>query len=349
MKLTTARRSVMANPRSAVPVQHTRCVDVVKESTVANDVSGCSHATIWLMLGETMVTNPQDECVWTTKTDWRRAVSRNEANSLRQRVEELEEQLQRSREPTAIPHHPARSTASHITPSSFPSDPSTSTSEGRTMGNAFPPPHQMGMGYQPAFLPQQYYPAYSLDPPYLAAGPSRPQAPHFNEHEYQQGRAGMDPSMGGYHPPHDYGSRPVGGEQNGHPPNVPHFTGPPQGQSSKQPSTHSASPWTSHSSSGNQRRGSDPPEDIEDLMVCTRWLREADAEVQDVKGRVRLHGPQSAFRYSTHTEPASDERPHERSHDQGGFARFLPDFPLTREQHDIAVDRFFRYFACWGE
>jgi hypothetical protein len=31
--------------------------------------------------------------VWTSKTDWRRAVSRNEANSLRQRVEELESQL----------------------------------------------------------------------------------------------------------------------------------------------------------------------------------------------------------------------------------------------------------------
>lgn len=44
----------------------------------------------------------QDECVWTNKTDWRRAVSRNEANSLRQRVEELEDLLQRSRGNTAL-------------------------------------------------------------------------------------------------------------------------------------------------------------------------------------------------------------------------------------------------------
>lgn len=222
-----------------------------------------------------MTIDTQDECVWTTKTDWRRAVSRNEANSLRQRVEELEEQLQHSRENTVLPHlaNSTQNMASQITSPSFPSDPSTSTSDGRSIGSVFPPPHPSA--YQPAFLPQQYYPAYALEAPYMA-GPPRPSAPSFNEIDndnHMQGRPGPDPSLTGYQPPNAsaFGSRPVG-EQNGRR-NAQGYAGMPRGQESNQASNHSASPWMSHSthsSSGNQRRGSDPPEDIEDLMVRSR-------------------------------------------------------------------------------
>ncbi|BEI84463.1 hypothetical protein CcaverHIS002_0410670 [Cutaneotrichosporon cavernicola] len=38
-----------------------------------------------------------------------------------------------------------------------------------------------------------------------------------------------------------------------------------------------------------------------------------------------------------------------RATEQAGFARFLPDFFFTREQHDIALDRFLRYFGCWAQ
>ncbi|TXT07674.1 uncharacterized protein COLE_04598 [Cutaneotrichosporon oleaginosum] len=145
----------------------------------------------------------KDECVWTTKTDWRRAVSRNEANSLRQRVQELEEQLQRQHGGDSVEGAPTA---------------------GSDTGSF-----------------------------------SRAPAPPYYQSPSQQ------------HQPHE--------------------------------------------------------------------------QVQDERGRLRLHGPQSAFRHSRMPEPASE--PHQQ--EQAGFARFLPDFFLTREQHDMALDRFFRYFGCWAQ
>lgn len=57
----------------------------------------------------------------------------------------------------------------------------------------------------------------------------------------------------------------------------------------------------------------------------------------------------SAFRHDSLPEPAQDAAtPHVRADDRS-WARYLPDTFLTRQQHDQAMDRFFRYAASWGE
>lgn len=52
-----------------------------------------------------------------------------------------------------------------------------------------------------------------------------------------------------------------------------------------------------------------------------------------------FHNPTSAFHH------AGVEPPHAPTR---AWARFLPDVYLTKEQHDAAVDRFGRYFSCYG-
>lgn len=71
-----------------------------------------------------------------------------------------------------------------------------------------------------------------------------------------------------------------------------------------------------------------------------------------------MHHPTSAYRRDTAAEPTAVTSPaattrksfdaDARNPDRA-FGRFLPDFFLSRAQHDIAIDRFFRYFACWGQ
>jgi len=79
-------------------------------------------------------------------------------------------------------------------------------------------------------------------------------------------------------------------------------------------------------------------------------------QVQDHRGRLRVHHPSSAYRHDTTTEPTALTSPqaatagHTHVSVSGEqYNRFLPDYYLTREQHDVAVDRFFRYFASWAQ
>ncbi|WOO85324.1 Nitrogen assimilation transcription factor nit-4 [Vanrija pseudolonga] len=88
-------------------------------------------------------------------------------------------------------------------------------------------------------------------------------------------------------------------------------------------------------------------------------------QVQDDHGRLRFHGPTSAFRHSHQhaSEPldstspstySTPRRPNLAAHHVGDaaeteFRRWLPDYFISKEQHDLALDRFFRYFACWAQ
>lgn len=81
--------------------------------------------------------------------------------------------------------------------------------------------------------------------------------------------------------------------------------------------------------------------------------------VQDNRGRLRVHAPSSAyrqgFRQENAPEPTTQASPSVRDrrasfpNRERAFGRYLPDIYLTRTQHDTVVDRFFRYFASWGE
>lgn len=70
--------------------------------------------------------------------------------------------------------------------------------------------------------------------------------------------------------------------------------------------------------------------------------------VEDGTGDFQVYGPTSAFRHlsiSQHTRTSPME-----GSSMPGFRRYLPkDVNLTEEEHELALDRFFRYYAAWGE
>lgn len=70
--------------------------------------------------------------------------------------------------------------------------------------------------------------------------------------------------------------------------------------------------------------------------------------VEDGTGDFQVYGPTSAFRHlsiSQHTRTSPME-----GSSMPGFRRYLPkDVDLTEEEHELALDRFFRYYAAWGE
>lgn len=70
--------------------------------------------------------------------------------------------------------------------------------------------------------------------------------------------------------------------------------------------------------------------------------------VENETGDFQVYGPTSAFRHlsiSQHTRTSPTE-----GSSMPGFRRFLPqDVDLTEEEHELALDRFFRYYAAWGE
>ncbi|WWC95840.1 hypothetical protein V866_002707 [Kwoniella sp. B9012] len=81
-----------------------------------------------------------------------------------------------------------------------------------------------------------------------------------------------------------------------------------------------------------------------------------DHLVEGEKGELQVHGPTSAFR---HIGKYSNERVNRSNQDMSpqspdplpyGFSRYLPsEVYITQEQHDQAIDRFFRFYACWGQ
>lgn len=69
---------------------------------------------------------------------------------------------------------------------------------------------------------------------------------------------------------------------------------------------------------------------------------------------IRMHGPSSAFRHRAGHEPdqpkeSANGPPLKMENDSEAWRRFLPDVFLTKAQHDLAIDRFFRYFASWAQ
>jgi hypothetical protein len=96
-------------------------------------------------------------------------------------------------------------------------------------------------------------------------------------------------------------------------------------------------------------------------------------QVENESGDFQVYGPTSAFRHlGKHSAPVPDRphHPHSQSHSRsysqqdadsspsggsgspyvGDFRRYLPrDIILSEDQHEAALDRFFRYYAPWGE
>lgn len=120
------------------------------------------------------------------------------------------------------------------------------------------------------------------------------------------------------------------------------------------PARASLSPVVSNARLENNpspRRFSAQAGNVDDLMV-SRVANHADAQVKDLHGGFRVHSLASAFRDESVAEPMQSStadrtaaRP--RAPSVTGFERFLPDVFLTQEQHDTALDRFFRYFASF--
>ncbi|WWD21795.1 hypothetical protein CI109_106283 [Kwoniella shandongensis] len=101
--------------------------------------------------------------------------------------------------------------------------------------------------------------------------------------------------------------------------------------------------------------GGDPVEGPGDLR---EWSQ--DHLVEGETGDLQVHGPTSAFRHlgkysHEHANTHHDNGYHDSSPEipdalPNGFARYLPqEVYLTEEQHDIVLDRFFDYYACWGQ
>nr|ADE10063.1 transcription factor [Tremella fuciformis] len=79
--------------------------------------------------------------------------------------------------------------------------------------------------------------------------------------------------------------------------------------------------------------------------------------VQDSEGSLRYHNPTSAFHHAEADQWASASpcsptnvkaRPNRDSAIRD-YQRYLPRFFLTSHQHDLALDRFFRYFSSWTQ
>ncbi|KAL1405676.1 hypothetical protein Q8F55_009315 [Vanrija albida] len=96
---------------------------------------------------------------------------------------------------------------------------------------------------------------------------------------------------------------------------------------------------TSRLANLSPRRRSAQADNVDDLMV------------QDSHGGFRVHSFASAFRHGTVAEPMqsspADRTARRPRVPSASFGRFLPDVFLTQEQHDAALDRFFRYFASF--
>ncbi|WVR06186.1 hypothetical protein IAU60_003216 [Kwoniella sp. DSM 27419] len=84
------------------------------------------------------------------------------------------------------------------------------------------------------------------------------------------------------------------------------------------------------------------------------WSQEHLVEAET--GDVQVHGPTSAFRHlgkysHDRLEPNTvynDMSPGSPDPLPVGFARYLPqNVYMTEQQHDQALDRFFRFYACW--
>jgi hypothetical protein len=70
--------------------------------------------------------------------------------------------------------------------------------------------------------------------------------------------------------------------------------------------------------------------------------------VENETGDFQVYGPTSAFRHlsisqQTRTSPTEGSS-------MPGFRKYLPqDVDVTEDEHELALDRFFRYYAAWGE
>ncbi|GHJ84926.1 hypothetical protein NliqN6_1328 [Naganishia liquefaciens] len=74
--------------------------------------------------------------------------------------------------------------------------------------------------------------------------------------------------------------------------------------------------------------------------------------VENETGDFQVYGPTSAFRHLSISNPQTRLSPTVESPECAapGFRKYLPpEIPLTEQEHDLAVDRFFRYYASWGQ
>ncbi|BEI80510.1 hypothetical protein CcaverHIS002_0110390 [Cutaneotrichosporon cavernicola] len=83
-------------------------------------------------------------------------------------------------------------------------------------------------------------------------------------------------------------------------------------------------------------------------LAPPRHRDDVEDVLHDDDGTLRFFGPTSAFHRAKPSHPPSREPFHTRGEDMK-WARFLPDIYLTRDAHDTAVDRFFRYFSAFGQ
>ena len=74
--------------------------------------------------------------------------------------------------------------------------------------------------------------------------------------------------------------------------------------------------------------------------------------VENETGDFQVYGPTSAFRHLSISNPQARRSPTAEIPECAipGFRKYLPpDIPLTEEEHNLAIDRFFRYYASWGQ
>jgi hypothetical protein len=73
--------------------------------------------------------------------------------------------------------------------------------------------------------------------------------------------------------------------------------------------------------------------------------------VENETGDFQVYGPTSAFRHlslSNNSGNVTSPTAEPESHGPG-FRKYLPtEVRLTEEEHEVALDRFFRYYASWG-
>ncbi|BEJ17424.1 hypothetical protein CspHIS471_0608250 [Cutaneotrichosporon sp. HIS471] len=83
-------------------------------------------------------------------------------------------------------------------------------------------------------------------------------------------------------------------------------------------------------------------------LAPPRHRDDVEDVLHDDDGTLRFFGPTSAFHRAKPSHPPSREPFHTRGEEMK-WARFLPDIYITRDAHDTAVDRFFRYFSAFGQ
>ncbi|WWC62347.1 uncharacterized protein I303_104943 [Kwoniella dejecticola CBS 10117] len=93
--------------------------------------------------------------------------------------------------------------------------------------------------------------------------------------------------------------------------------------------------------------GDEPSADIRE------WSQ--DHLVEGETGELQVHGPTSAFRHIGKYSNDDARLIHEMSPESPdplphGYTRYLPqEIYLTEEQHDQVINRFFQFYACWGQ